>query len=147
MAESKELKKPVPVLYPLTEEAEQSIKDREIKLDKFPFRIGRQSRSNGRNGSGGKFDRRLPGNSPNNDYYLIDGGRHLNISREHLQIEKREDGSYEVLDRGSTCGTSVDDHHIGGSNKKVRYPLKKGSILVLGTPGSPYVFKFLLSSG
>ena len=91
-------------------------------------------------------DHRSTANAPNNDYYIFDTGRYLNISREHLQIEQKEDGSYEILDRGSTCGTYVDDNHIGGDNGKARYPVKKGSIVILGTSGSPYVFKFLLIS-
>jgi hypothetical protein len=132
------------LLYPLTEEARKSIKGEVIMLDKFPYRIGRQSRSNGEFGPREESDRREPDHSFNNDYYLIDDGRQLNISREHLQVDKKEDGSFEVFDRGSTCGTYVDDHNIGGDNKNARYPVKKGSVVVLGTLNSPYVFKFLI---
>lgn len=133
---------PVPTLSPLTDEARNSIKEGEIKINKFPFRIGRQSRSGINNIQGLEFDRRMPGNTPNNDCYLIDKGQLLNISREHLQIEKKEDNTYEILDRGSACGTTIDDHHIGGNNKIVCYPVKNGSIIIFGAPKSPYVFKF-----
>lgn len=139
-----------PILLPLTEEARESINENEveIKIYKFPFRIGRQSRSGIINDNKEyEFDRRNPGNSPNNDCYLIDDGKHLNISREHIQIEKKDDDTYEILDRDSSCGTIVDGHNIGKPHKAERYPLKNGSIIVIGTPKSPYVFKFVLPSG
>jgi len=140
------LKESIPVLYPLTDEARRSVKCGAIIMDKFPFRIGRQSRTNGNNSLDDKFDRRMPGNSPNNDYYLLDENRPLHISREHFQVEQQEDGTYELLDLGSACGTSVDGHNIGGERKEMRYPVHKGSIVVLGTSGSPYAFKFQLLS-
>ncbi len=132
------------LLYPLTEEARKSIKGEVIMLDKFPYRIGRQSMSNGEPGPREESDLREPDHSSNNDYYLIDDGRQLNISREHLQVEQKEDGSFEVFDRGSTCGTYFGDQNIGGDNKNARYPIKKGSVVILGTLNSPYVFKFLI---
>ncbi|MBI4825281.1 MAG: FHA domain-containing protein [Nitrospirae bacterium] len=142
------MNKPVPVLHPLTEEARNSITESEIQINKFPFRIGRQSRSGIINsGNGLAFDRRNPGNSPNNDCYLIDNGKHLNISREHIQIEKKEDDTYEIMDLNSSCGTTVDGHNIGKPHEAEYYPLKNGSIVVIGTPKSPYVFKFILPSG
>lgn len=138
--------KTIPVLHPLTEEARNSIQEDDIEINKSPFRIGRQSRSGTVNGGNGhEFDRRDPDNSSNNDCYLIDRGKHLNISREHLQIEKKDDDTYEIMDLNSSCGTTVDGHDIGGSHKGERYPIKDGSIIVIGTHRSPYVFKFVLS--
>lgn len=91
-------------------------------------------------------ERRKKGDPPNNDLYLIDRGKLLNVSREHFQIDKKEDGTYEVVDRGSACGTIVANHVVGGHDKGGRYPLEDGNIIIVGTPKSPFVFKFLSSS-
>jgi hypothetical protein len=137
------LKTTVPVLHPLTTEAREAIKEEEISIDKFPFRIGRESRRGTGNVQEGEFDRRKHGSSPDNDYYLIDNGEQLTISREHLQVEKREDNTYEVLDRESMCGITVDDHIIGNNSRTKHYPVTNGSIIIIGTPKSPYMFKFI----
>ncbi len=140
------MKNIVPVLYPLTTEAKESIKEGEISITKFPFRIGRESRSGEENVQGLEFDRRKHGSSPDNDYYLVDNGKHLNISREHLQIEKRDDNTYEIIDRGSVCGISIDDNYIGKNSRTMHYPITNGSIVVIGTSRSPFMFKFIIPS-
>jgi pSer/pThr/pTyr-binding forkhead associated (FHA) protein len=79
---------------------------------------------------------------PNNDVYLIDREELLNISREHFQIERTNDVSYEIVDRGSTCGTIVDGTRIGNEAASMRCPLKSGARIIVGLPDSPYVFEF-----
>ena len=135
-----------PVLQPLTPEARESIQGDEIKLDKFPFRVGRECRVRMVDGSPHVIERRKLHGPPNNDLYLLDRGRRLNVSREHFQIEKKEDGTYELVDRGSACGTIVGNQAIGGSDKGGRCPLKDGDVIVVGTSESQIVFRFLLPS-
>jgi len=137
----------VPVLLPLTPEAEESIQGKEIRLEPFPFRVGRESRLRMVNGVLRPMERRKLHAPPNNELYLIDRGERLNVSREHFQIEKRrEDGTYELVDRGSACGTIVGGHVVGGRDKGGRCPLKDGDVIVVGTSKSLLVFRFLLSS-
>jgi len=87
-----------PVLLPLTPEAEESIQGKEIKLEPFPFRVGRESRVRMVKGQLRPMERRKLHAPPNNDLYLIDRGKRLNVSREHFQIEKRRDGTYELVE-------------------------------------------------
>ncbi|MBI4843087.1 MAG: FHA domain-containing protein [Nitrospirae bacterium] len=142
------MKAQTPILLPLTDEAKAAVRDDEtVRITTFPFRIGRECRSGLQDNPWHSFDRRRHGTSPHNDCYLHDLGEKLQISREHLQIEKRDDGAYEIFDRGSMCGTVVDGDHIGGDNKRTRYPLHNGSIIIFGSQSSPYVFKFLYPSG
>ena len=133
-----------PVLQPLTSEARKSIRGDEIKLDKSPFRVGRECRVRMVDGSLQVIERRKTHDPPNNDLYLLDGGRRLNVSREHFQIEQKEDGTYELLDRGSACGTIVGKQVVGGSDKGGRGLLKDGDVIVVGTSESPIMFRFLL---
>jgi hypothetical protein len=88
------------------------------------------------------MERRVGRAARNNDVYLIDDGRMLNISREHFLIEKNDDGSFTLLDRMSACGTFV-----GGKAGEKRChgsscPLADGDIIIVGVPTSPYIFKF-----
>lgn len=133
-----------PVLIPMTSEAQEAIQGDSIKLNKFPFRIGRESRVNTAVGSVRYKERRKKTTPPNNDLYIRDTGKNLNISRVHLQIEKKEDGTYDIVDRGSTCGTIVDNRVVGGRDKGGRCPLKDGHVIMIGSSKSPFIFKFLV---
>lgn len=93
------------------------------------------------------MERRNTDASPSNELYLLDHEEFLNISREHFQIDRKPDGSYEVIDRGSTCGTIVDNVAGGGHGKPTHLPLRHGSVIRVGTPSSPYVFRFDAESG
>ncbi|HEC16479.1 MAG TPA: FHA domain-containing protein [Sedimenticola sp.] len=136
-----------PVLVALTPEAEASIGGERLVLDHFPFRIGRESRIEMVSGMPRLAERRRSGDpNPNNDLYLQDRGRMLNVSRQHLQIERDGDGGYRVLDRGSACGTLVGSNKIGGHDAGGECPLKDGDLLVIGTSESPFVFRFVLQA-
>ena len=87
-------------------------------------------------------DRRDPSTPPNNDLYLLDLGGAYQVSREHFQIEKTPSGTFELFDRGSTCGTLVDDVLVGGQHKTGSRTLHDGSIIVVGNARSNYKFKF-----
>ncbi|NQX89065.1 MAG: FHA domain-containing protein [Halioglobus sp.] len=93
-------------------------------------------------------ERREPkgeGGVRSNELYIKDFGKAANVSREHFQIEVNEDGTYELVDRCSACGTIVDDMAIGGNFKGGRCLLKLGDSIVVGTRDSSIVFEFCLS--
>lgn len=87
------------------------------------------------------MERRKGDKPPNNDLYLLDNGKLLNISREHLQIEKAADGTIRVHDRGSACGTRVNDAAIGGMDRTGSLGITEGGEIVIGTRESPYRFR------
>ena len=69
-------------------------------------------------------------------------GHFLQISRQHLQIEKTKTG-YLVSDRGSACGTSINTQKIGSEDKGGTWELKDGDIIKIGAEDSPYLFQFI----
>ena len=139
---------PLAVLKPMTPEAESSINSyclghEFIGIWAFPFRIGRESRVETVNGKLVHAERNKIGSGkPNNDIYLIDRGRFLQISREHFRIEKTETG-YNVADRGSACGTSINTQKIGGEDRGGTHTLEDGDTIRIGAEDSPYLFQFI----
>jgi len=135
-----------PVLRAVTPEARAALQHDEIILRGFPFRVGRESRFGMVHGKLRSMERRKQETPPNNDVYLIDNEELLNISREHFQIEKQEDGSYELVERGSTCGTIVNGCKIGSDASSMRCALENGAKIIVGLPNSPYVFEFRIGA-
>ncbi|WP_136796806.1 FHA domain-containing protein [Desulfosediminicola ganghwensis] len=137
------------VLKALTPEAieampqPQRVNDMVI-IRKFPFRIGRESRVRMVDGRIVRVERpKLGGREPNNDLYLLDGGELLNISREHLQLEKHPDG-YKLIDRGSACGVRIGERAVGGCDDGGEMELVDGDVFVMGTTQSPYRYQFIV---
>lgn len=129
------------LLVPLTPEARKALAGRaHVAIDRLPFRIGRESRMAVVKGKLTFMERRKGDKPPNNDLYLLDDGELLNISREHLQIEKAADGEVLVYDRGSACGTHVDGRTVGGRDTTGRLALRDDSEIIIGTRESPYRF-------
>ncbi len=131
-----------PLLVALTGEARLALAGAfELKLTRFPFRVGRESRSPMEAGVVVHDERRRQAIAPNNDLYIWDPGPLLNISREHFQIERSDNGEYFVRDRGSTCGTLVGNVQLGlgGAESCALFP---DNTIVVGTPKSPFVFRF-----
>ena len=143
---------PFALLQAVSREAAQAVPqgmlvDDLICIRQFPFKIGRESRVRVVNGKSERIER--PKNSdlePNNDLYLVDRGQLLNISREHLQIEKKDDG-YVLVDRGSACGTKINGNTIGGEDKGGISPLHDGDVITVGTKDSPYRYRFMSLDG
>lgn len=131
----------LPVLRSVTPTARLSIGD-EIVLDRFPFRVGREGRAQPPTGIRSLMERRPPPERTNNELYVKDFGKSVNVSREHFQIEAKGDGTYELVDRGSACGTIVRDHVIGGNFSGGRCPLEFGDSIIVGTRQSAIVFEF-----
>lgn len=135
----------LPTLVALTEEAERALGGHaEVRLMRFPFRVGRESRSR----SAGESEQQRHGvELPLNDLCLIESrsAALLHISREHFAIEC-VDNLFFLVDRGSTCGTIVAGKHVGGDRTGGRTPLQQGDLVVVGTARSPYVFRFELKT-
>ena len=136
------MKKTKPVLHPLTDVAKEAIEEETVVIGKLPFLVGREFRYRMVDGEMRSMERRKTSSTPNNDLYLVDREELLNVSRNHFQIEKNVDGAYELVDRGSRCGTIVDDKHVGGDDSGGRCLLQNGSTIIVGTSQSPFVFRF-----
>jgi pSer/pThr/pTyr-binding forkhead associated (FHA) protein len=139
---------PIAVLKAMTPEAKKAVPQTLLVEDmvgirKFPFRIGRESRIKRINGKLERIERaKLDDREPSNDLYLIDDGHLLNISREHLQIE-RNGNEYLLIDRGSACGTRVGEAVVGGHDAIGRLTLMDGDIIAIGAKSTPYLFQFI----
>jgi len=140
---------PKAVLKAVTEESKHSITRREfghdiIPIYNYPFKIGREARVNYVDGEVILQERhKLSGKEPNNDIYLLDNGQFLQISREHCSVVSQND-TYTLVDRGSACGSIVNQFSIGGDDRNGSMPLKDGDIITLGSKESHYKFKFIL---
>jgi len=90
------------------------------------------------------IERRL-GNVPKaNDVYLVEPTSSVSrVSREHFAIEYAVD-QFVLVDRGSACGTIMAGKRVGGNRTGGRVELRSGDEIVVGTHGSPYVFRFEL---
>lgn len=128
-------------LFALTEHAKIALGGAEFTIKQFPYRVGRESRAKERDGGGVFRDKRNPANKPNNDLYLIEEEELMNVSREHFQID-RAGGGFVLQDRGSTLGTIVEGRTVGGENAGGSVVLRDGDVIIVGSPTSPYVFKF-----
>ncbi len=127
-------------LVALTEEARAALKGQQLVLERFPFKVGRESRI-GALGSRSAPERRLATAPQLNDLYLLEPGERVNVSREHFAIE-REGDRYYLIDRGSVCGTLVEGQRVGGDRAGGRTELRDQDVIVVGTATSPFIFKF-----
>ena len=140
---------PLAILKAMTPESRDAITrnclgDEIIGIWKFPFRIGRESRRKNQDGRFVVLERhKSAGEEPVNDIYLVDDGHFLQISREHLKIEKTKIG-YFVYDRGSACGTIINTKKIGGEDQGGTSMLKDGYTIRIGAEDSPYLFEFII---
>ena len=140
---------PKAILLPLTKTATEAIVKGQCKNDlisimNFPFKIGRESRLD-RSDNGLFVKLRLVKNSsrPNNDIYLINDGGDLQISKEHMQIEKKTE-QFILKDRGSTNGTTINDVTFGGHKKVFEEVLKDGDIIKIGNDNSEFKYQFII---
>jgi pSer/pThr/pTyr-binding forkhead associated (FHA) protein len=143
---------PLAVLKAVTPEARDAIPKNCLGNDiigiwKFPFRIGRESRIEEIDGKLVIYERhKLGDGEPDNDAYLVDNRDLLQISREHLRIEKVDNVGYFVSDRNSACGTIINDRRIAGASMGGTGVLKDGDIIKIGGDDSPYLFEFITLS-
>ena len=131
-----------PLLIPLSRKSRKACPCERIELRELPFRIGRETRLYSSPWHMKHGERRKGLAAPNNDLYLEQVGKAHYISREHAQIERRDDGSYYVVDRSSICGTTVGGTFVGGTGLGGECLLQDGDTVILGPPRSPYRFRF-----
>lgn len=127
-------------LVALTEEARIALRGEQHVIERFPFKVGRESRLAGRRARE-VSERRTSGAPQLNDLYLVEPGEVLNVSREHFAIE-RDGDRYVLVDRGSACGTLVEGRLVGGDRSGGRTELHDHDVIVAGTSASPFIFKF-----
>jgi len=139
---------PKAVLLPLTKEASDSITKGTsnhdiIPMMHFPYRVGRESRL-GESDRGIFIKLRIASPAkPNNDIYLLNNTKALQISKEHFQINKQKD-QYFIEDRGSSNGMTINGISYGGENKVFQQELKDGDIIKIGNGNSDYKYQFLV---
>jgi pSer/pThr/pTyr-binding forkhead associated (FHA) protein len=140
---------PKAVLLPLTKEANKSIvkgpcNNELITMSAFPFKIGRESRL-GENERGLFLKLRMITNAskPNNDIYLYNSSKNLQISKEHFQIE-RNLSKYTIKDRGSSKGTTINGITYGGNKEVFEQTLNDGDIIIIGDKTSDLKYQFLI---
>ena len=140
---------PKAALKALTSEAQTALPqglvvDGMVGIRGFPFRVGRESRGKMVEGVFHRIERPRRGDStPTNELYLADAGEKLQISREHFRIEHSAAG-YQVVDRGSVCGTSVAGTRIGGNEKGGTAPLRDGDEIRIGVDPTPFRYIFVV---
>jgi pSer/pThr/pTyr-binding forkhead associated (FHA) protein len=129
------------LLVPLTPESRAAVGAPQAEIERFPYRVGRESRGTQPIGEGFVRERRSPGSRPTNDLYLFEPDEPINVSRAHFLIERAGAG-YVLVDRESTCGTIVEGQVVGGDTRGGTVALHDGDVIIVGTSNSPYVFKF-----
>jgi pSer/pThr/pTyr-binding forkhead associated (FHA) protein len=127
-------------LVALTEESRLALRGDQHVIERFPFKVGRESRLGGSMPWRGT-ERRSRAAPQLNDVYLAEDGDVLNVSREHFLVE-REGGRFFLVDRDSACGTLVEGRIVGGERKGGRAELHDHDVIIVGTSASPFVFKF-----
>ena len=126
-------------LVGLTEEARRGLGGNELVLPHLPFRVGRENRLNKLVNA---IERRIgAGHKQVNDIYLVEDTEYVNVSREHFVIEEVQ-GRVQLRDVGSACGTIVEGEILGGERAGGVAELHDHDVIIVGTSGSPFVFKF-----
>jgi pSer/pThr/pTyr-binding forkhead associated (FHA) protein len=129
------------LLVALTPESRTALGASHTGVERFPYRVGRESRGTQRIGGGFVGERRSSGSRPTNDLYLVENDEPMNVSRSHFQID-RSDAGYLLVDLESTCGTIVEGTLVGGDTRGGTIALHDGDVIIVGTSNSPYAFKF-----
>lgn len=134
---------PIAILRAETDAARTALGERDhVRMTRFPFNVGRESRESGLGRLKRELGRRLGQAVQVNDLYLIDRSEQgRSVSREHFRIDW-VDGQFVLVDRGSTCGTSVASRQVGRDCATNDVELHDGDVIVIGAGKSPYIFKF-----
>lgn len=127
----------------MNREAERALGGRhDVRIERFPFKVGRESRSLASATS--QYTELRLGTLPElNDLYLLEPAWAdiLEISREHFAIDS-EEGRFWLTDRGSACGTVVAGTQVGGNRAGSRIELRSGDVIIVGSASSEYAFRF-----
>jgi pSer/pThr/pTyr-binding forkhead associated (FHA) protein len=131
------------ILVALTPETRAALGGAEAQISIFPFRVGRDSRSQRRTAPRTLVDRRRRAGQPTNELYLTETSEPFHVSREHLQIQYNGT-RYVLIDRQSDRGTIVEGAVIGGGKRGGAVQLNDGDVIIVGGSRSPFVLKFCL---
>ena len=133
-----------PYLVALTPASLDALGGRELLIPVLPFRVGREGREPSAQGGhgAGLEDRRRGAVKSGNDLYIREAGQGKFLSQEHFFIDQNPDGTFSLVDRGSTLGTLVEGLLIGGEEKGGTVQLFHGAVIIPGGQDSPYVFRF-----
>ncbi len=129
------------LLVALTPETRTALGGSLTEIERFPYRVGRESRATQRTAGGFVRERRSRGSRPTSDLYLVEHDEPMNVSRSHFQIDWA-DASHVLVDLESTCGTIVEGTLVGGDIRGGTITLHDADVIIVGTSNSPYVFKF-----
>ena len=109
----------------LTRQASESLGGRRVSIDRFPYRIGRQTSAE---------------NPFSQNELAIADREPFTVSRNHCVIVCLENRCF-VIDRGSRLGTEVNRTMIGGGTHTARVELSDGDNVVgIGGPHAQYRF-------
>ena len=123
-----------------TEDARRALGMAEIRIERFPFSVGRERRTAGTEEV--TFAERCTGVAPPlNDAGLVEVSQRHQVSREHFQIDFTQ-GKFVLTDRGSMCGTTVNGKTIGGQRRGGHTERHDQDEIVVGSAASPFVFDF-----
>lgn len=134
---------PIAILRAETDASRTALGERDlVRMTRFPFNVGRESRESGLGKLKHELNRRLGQSAAVNDLYLVDrSDKGRNISREHFRIDWI-DGRFLLVDRGSTCGTIVGARKVARDGPSNEVELQDGDVIVVGSSSSPYAFRF-----
>jgi hypothetical protein len=134
----------------MTPEARRLLGVPTVEVDAFPFKVGRGEFRRAAVLMGGlkrkmeqvfrtaDFDE---GEGPSSVFELPEKEQSRYVSREHFEIVKSKHG-YELVDLGSSLGTIVDGELIGGKRTGGRAKLEDGSVIMVGSHHSGFIFRF-----
>ncbi len=109
----------------------RQVGERGVRVERFPFRIGRMMTAN-----------RPPSIRP--DGLALHPGSDASLSPEHFAIEKR-DGGLIVRDLGSYLGTLADGRYLSRFSQEATAPLYFGvNEVIAGTKDSPFQFRIVI---
>jgi len=139
-----------PRLEVLTPDAQRLLGVSVIEVDPTPLRVGRGELRKAAALIGGlkkkmeqvfraaDFDE---GDQPSTLFELPEKEHNRYVSKEHFEIVKSKSG-YELVDLGSSLGTIVDGELIGGKRTGGRAKLEDGSVIIVGSHHSGFIFRF-----
>ena len=122
-----------------TEDARRALGMAEIRIERFPFSVGRERRTVVTVVT--FAERRMGVVPPLNDTCLIEATERHHVSGEHFRIVFSQ-GRFVLTDRGSMCGTTVNGKTIGGHRRGGHADLHDHDDIVVGDAPSPFVVEF-----
>jgi pSer/pThr/pTyr-binding forkhead associated (FHA) protein len=133
----------------LTPEAQRLLGASVIDVDPTPLRVGRGEFRPAvlMGGLRKKVERMLraadfdEGESPSAMLELPEKEERRFVSKEHFEIVRGKTG-YELVDLGSSLGTVVDGELVGGKRQGGRAKLEDGSVIIVGSHHSGFIFRF-----